>query len=279
MTNDKRFSERQGYSEEEPEISIREDAPDDLRWFIINSGKETGLELSDLRDILCRVLMIAPNSRGNWSPTNISNEILNLIDNCEWFIVYDIIEEIYKSLTDDDYKFGRQGDESNSNRFEKRLNKFFNSKGIGWQLIDGIIEIRGDEIFEHTVRNTIETLEESNRQTAKSELKEALKDISRRPDPDITGSIQHSMAALECVARDITGESKATFGQIINNNPEIVPLPLNVCLEKAWGYASEMGRHIREGREPNFEEALLLLGLSAASINYMVIKFKKGGKT
>lgn len=272
MTTNQKFSERQGYSEEEPEITIREDAPEDLRWFILEAGKIAELKPSELRNIICRVLMTAPDP-GNWTEdTNIWNEIQDLIRTCEWFKVYDIIEEIYKILAKNGYIYSIST-EAKSTIFADEINKFFRLKGIGWQLIDGIIEIRGNVTFEHTVRNAIESLEESNRTTAKKELHEALKDISRRPTPDITGAIQHSMTALECVAREINGEPSATLGQIIKIHPDIVPRPLDICLEKAWGYASEMGRHIREGREPEMEEAELLIGISASIIKYLVDKF------
>ena len=219
--------------------------------------------------------MEAPD-QGNWSERpNIYNEIQDLIYTCEWFKVYEIIEEIFKSLANGDYEYGRYNDESKSKFFLKEINKFFRSNGIGWQLIDGLIEIRGDETFEHTVRNAIESLEESNRPPAKNELHEALKDISRRPRPDITGSIQHSMAALECVARDITSDPKANLGQIMKKHPDIVPTPLDVCIEKAWGYASEMGRHVREGREPTLEEAILIVEIASAISGYLVDKIKK----
>ena len=36
---------------------------------------------------------------------------------------------------------------------------------------------------------------------------EALRDISRRPEPDVTGSIQHVCAAMEATARDLAGPS------------------------------------------------------------------------
>ena len=43
-----------------------------------------------------------------------------------------------------------------------------------------------------------------------NEIHEALKDISRRPTPDRTGAIQHSIAAMECTAREVAGEPNLT---------------------------------------------------------------------
>lgn len=71
------------------------------------------------------------------------------------------------------------------------------------------------------------------------------------------------MAALECVARDVTGDPKATLGAIIAAKPVLIPKPLDQAVEKAWGYASQYGRHLVEGGNPSIEEAELIVGISA----------------
>lgn len=40
-------------------------------------------------------------------------------------------------------------------------------------------------------------------------------------------------------------------------------------MEKAWGYASEMGRHVREGRELEREEAELIVGIASSISTYL----------
>jgi hypothetical protein len=148
------------------------------------------------------------------------------------------------------------------------MNECFYEEGIGWQLRDGQIEIRGSEAFEAPVRGAISALEASGRTTASQELHEALKDLSRRPESDATGAIQHAMAALECVVRDCTGNPKATLGELMRRNPGLLPKPLDDAIEKIWGYASETGRHLREGRVPDLEQAELVVGLAASLANY-----------
>jgi len=51
----------------------------------------------------------------------------------------------------------------------------------------------------------------------KMKIHEALQDLSRRPQPDLTGALQHALAALECLARDVTGENKPTLGQLMRD--------------------------------------------------------------
>lgn len=109
-------------------------------------------------------------------------------------------------------------------------------------------------------------------ETSQDEIREALKDLSRRPSPDITGSVQHSVAALECLCREITGQKSATLGKLINDHPGIVPQPLNKVVSEIFGFSSEQGRHLREGEAPNYEEAELVVHLSASLCTYLCKK-------
>jgi hypothetical protein len=52
----------------------------------------------------------------------------------------------------------------------------------------------------------------------------------------------------------------------------MLPPPLDKGVEKAWGYASEMGRHVREGRELEREEAELIVGIAASVSTYLTKK-------
>jgi len=81
--------------------------------------------------------------------------------------------------------------------------------------------------LEEAVRGASAALEASARATARQEIHEALHDLSRRPEPDRTGAVQHAMAALECVMRDVTGDASATLGDCLRRNPGILPPPLD----------------------------------------------------
>src|SRR5580658_6203608 len=94
----KSFSERHGYRPPDPPITVREDAPDGLRFVVASSARKAGLEPSEIRDVVCRVLSIVPDSR-NWSEhPNIWDEVLGHLSTCEWFRVYDIVEAIWRHL-------------------------------------------------------------------------------------------------------------------------------------------------------------------------------------
>ncbi len=257
-----KFSKRFGYSSvEEVEISIREDAPEELRGFLIQLSYDYGVGPNKLREMVCKLLRKTPD-KNNWSRSNVNYEIHELINNCKWYKVYDLIERLIHYLGYEDYN-------GNVDDFTLEVNDFFVENGIGWKIEDEKIEIRGPESFERIVTEARVNESETGLVTASSELHEAIEDLSRRPDPDTTGAIQHAMASLECVAREITGDRKANLGDIMRKHKRIIPEPLDQAVIKAWGYASENGRHLREGRSPNFSEAELIVGICASLGNYL----------
>ena len=62
--------------------------------------------------------------------------------------------------------------------------------------------------------------------------------------------------------------STDTLGQIIGRLS--LPQPLDQALHKLWGFASEQGRHIQEGREPSFDEAELVVTVASAVSVYLL---------
>jgi hypothetical protein len=250
------FSQRHGLVRPDAEITIRNDAPPQVRDAAIQIAYRSGLKPSDIRELLCQILCRSPD-RNNWSEfPNIDGEVRELIDDSEWFEIYDLIEMLA-------VKSERRGQS-----YAEEMNRFFRAAGVGWQLVDNRVETRGTEVFEAAVRQGQTELLQQGRKTAATELHEALNDLSRRPQAETTGAIQHAMAALECVARDVTG-SKDTLGQLIQRNPGIFPPPVNQIVEKAWGYTSNYGRHLTEWKPPQFEEAELMVGLSGVLCRYL----------
>lgn len=255
------FSHRHGFRAHRP-ITVREDAPRGLRAGLVGILMDMGHSYTSMRELICPVLHEFPDP-SNWSEIpNVRDEVVSLIENCEWFRVYDIAEVAYRSFIEQRREI----------EFAEHLNALFEDLGIGWQMVDGIIVTRGDEEFERSVAEANVHIELAGMQTAKSELNEARADLSRRPHPDITGTIQHCVAALECVAREVSGDQRATLGAILQRHGSAmgIPRPLDTGIGQMWGYASEMARHLREGREPDREEAEFLLGMSASIITYLL---------
>jgi len=251
------FSRRLGYTGPAGEITIREDAPDDLRFTVLDEATKAGLDPGDLRDVVCRVFRKRPDPN-NWSPGNVQEEVEDLVYGADWFRVYDVIEAIVNRLLS-----------SERRRYRDALNEFMIERGIGWQ-IDGVeVVARGSEAFESSVQLASAELAEAERVTARAEIGEALGDLSRRPAPDLRGAIHHAMGALECVARDVTGDEKATLGEILKHRPELLPKPLDAAVGQIWGYSSNYARHVSQMRTPDREEAELVVGLAAVVAAYL----------
>ena len=259
----RRFSDRLGLATSAAvPITVRSDAPRDLRGVLVDIGYECGFRPKTLRPLVCKVLRKRADD-DNWSEyPNIDMETRRLIDDAEWYRVYDVIE----AMADAMHSGSVNGDPT---RFERELNDYFTGSGIGWKLQGAELEARGSEALETTLMAASETLEHTGLSTAQNELHEALRDLSRRPNPDTTGAIQHSMAALECVAREACGDEKATLGDIIKRYKDLIPKPLDEAVTKLWGYASENARHLSEGKMPAYEEAELVVGVVASVSTYL----------
>lgn len=253
-----RFSKRIGLQTMAAEITIRYDAPEDFRKYLFFVLLNYDLGLKRIREIVCIATKQAPDSN-QWGENDfMKSEIEEKITNCPWPYVYDLIELFYDKLNNSD-----------KSSFSDTINEYFLIHGIGWKLYEGSIEYRGEKLFENDLILAQEALKEHQLNDSNREIDEAIKDMSRKPDPDTTGAIQHSLAALECVCREISGDEKDTLGDIIKKHPDLVPSPLNVAISKIWGFSSEQGRHIREGRCPKLDEAELLVHLSASICLYL----------
>ena len=259
------FSDRYGYGLPDAEIYIREDAPEMLRGAILMIVRALGMTPKTMRDVICQVLLVAPD-RSNWSDyPNVWEEVNDLMAECSWFKVYDIAEALHAKLA---YR-----DPNNASTFTARLNQFFREGGIGWEMQDGSIVFRG-EVFTESTGEAVTVLTETGRTGAANEIGEAIRDISRRPQPDITGAIQHAMAALESTARDVTGRPNRTLGRLVNELD--LPRPLDTAVEKLWGFASDRARHIREAQAVDIAEAELVVSIACAVCTFLAKQNQPG---
>lgn len=261
---DEPFSRRHHYVPDAAEITIREDAPESLRVAVLEVARALdSWPPSRIRRVLCGVLLRRPDP-GNWSEyPNVWEEVQNLLyDDCPWYTVYDFIERIHRDMAPDEQQ-----------RFGTEIDACFRAEGIGWQLTpEGQIVTRGTEAFEAAMADARQALNEANRPTAAGHVDDALRALSQRPRADLAGAIYHSMGALEAVARDITGDDRPTLGEVLRRNPQLLPRPLDTALSQIWGYTSNEARHVREGQDPQREEAELIVGLAAALATYLTRK-------
>jgi hypothetical protein len=58
----------------------------------------------------------------------------------------------------------------------------------------------------------------------------------------------------------------------VKKNPSVLPQPLGSVVEKLWGYSSQYGRHVSEGKPAAYEEAELVVGVAGALSVYLMRK-------
>ena len=79
-----RFSDRQGYRPSAAPITVREDAPSDLRGAVPLPAGEAGMQPSDMRQVICNVLLAGPDTE-NWSEyPNIWDEVVWRMKGARW---------------------------------------------------------------------------------------------------------------------------------------------------------------------------------------------------
>lgn len=93
-------------------------------------------------------------------------------------------------------------------RFEAQLNQLLREQGVGWEMKQESLVARRSEAFVLATGHATEMMLQHGAPTAANENHEALRNVWRRSHADVTGAIQHAMAALECVARAVAGRPK-----------------------------------------------------------------------
>lgn len=161
MADEPSFSNRHGFREiKEADITVRHEAPYELRGVLIDLAYECKFRPKSLRTLVCRVLRKRSDSN-NWSEyPNIDVEIRRLIDDAEWYRVYDIVEAIVSEMNETPGSHDLE-------LFERELNLYFIENGIGWKLKGGRLEARSPEAVERTIRLATTSLDQAGSRTLK----------------------------------------------------------------------------------------------------------------
>lgn len=188
----------------------------------------------------------------------------------EWYDVYDFIEFVAWSMPSREYAL-----------FEEKCNIVLERELSGYRLIDGLITPISNEQevneIDDAINNTKGTLTQ-----AQTHLKQALKMMSDRQNPDYRNSIKESISAIETVAKKIANDDKASLGNALNIVKENIGLhpSLEQGFKKLYGYTSDADgiRHsLSEDSTCDFEDAKYMLVTSSAFINYLITKTDKAG--
>ena len=201
--------------------------------------------------------------------------IREMIDECHWSRVYDVVEAVYKDLKVPVEDEGGGIVTDHAPKFENEINEYFVYAEIGWQLRNGVIRTRGDEVFENSVNTAVKALEEDEKPTAAGHILFAIKALSTRPKANTSGAVTHATSAVECVLGEITGAPMG-IGDYLKRNPQLFHAALKKGLEGIYGYASDEGaRHGKEGTEPTREDAEFVIATCSAVCTLLVRKHPK----
>ena len=259
------FSKRLGLRGKAVPVSIRNDAPEEMRRLIIMIAQRVGLSDNEIRATICDTLPPDPETY-EWlqQPLDWEDEYWPIND-CEWHFVYDIIEGLIRRIAANSKLGGEY-----ALHFSSKTNEYLLQEGIGWEIRDGRVIARGSDAFQASIDDAVSDAADASMPDAAGALSSALNALSSRPDPDLTGAISHASAALEAVSNEVAGTNEKSLGKIIELLE--LPRPLDQAIDKMYGFASQHGRHFKEGRQPTFEDAQLVVHVASAAVTYLLAR-------
>ena len=144
--------------------------------------------------------------------------------------------------------------------------------------------IINNEIIEITSEQEIQSIEDALENTnqysgIQQHLKQALKLMSDRQNPDYRNSIKESISAVESICKIVTNDEKATLGKalkVIEDKFGLHPA-LKGSLSQLYGYTSDSDgiRHaMLEESNLSYIDAKFMLVACTNFINYLIEKTK-----
>ncbi|WP_394222304.1 AbiJ-NTD4 domain-containing protein [Alteromonas gracilis] len=186
----------------------------------------------------------------------------------QWYEVYEFIEFVLNSPV-------------SSDELVDNLNLVLERELSGFRIIDSmLVQVTDDAEIE----SLQEALSESPFKGAQSHMKSAVQHLSRRENPDYRNSIKEAISAVESVAKEITGDSKATLGKALTKlerNKKLHPA-LKDAFSAMYGYTNDEGgiRHaMLDEPELTASDAKFFTVSCASFINYLKSNAVKDDKT
>ena len=253
---------KKGLFQTKKDIVIYDDAPEEFRMGLFLLIKKCGIKPKNIRELM-RGIFLRRLDAFSVNYSNIWEELEAIIFECEWYSVYDMCEESYKYIYSDIRA-----------EFSNEVNNLFRRYGIGWKFQGGKIVSRECDEIEAHIEKTASSLNISN--PALQALNNAKRDLNRRPVADLHGACEHAIAALECMARQITGKEKNNLKTLIKTHAQELDIPkhLDTALEKLWEYALENAKRLKKSRKKTRNEVDLFLGITSTMLTYLYVQEK-----
>lgn len=193
-------------------------------------------------------------------------EIIDRLDNMEWYAYFDLLETLAKMKIIDIRK-------------RKSINNILESENSGYRLSESneFIPITDDVAIKN-----IDAASESTFECAKNHIQKSLTYISDKQNQDYNNVVREAISAVESCIIEISGlpaTKKNTLGtavKAIRDNPNIeIDLTFLKPFETMYGLASNNGiRHAGNEKAivSDLPDAILVLTTCSALINYLGIK-------
>ncbi len=185
-----------------------------------------------------------------------------------WFEIYDFIEFIVQNY-----------DDANKNsKFIETCNYYLEREMSVYRFTGNIITKITSEVEIAAIEDTLN----ASNNLVKRHFTRSLELLSDRKNPDYRNSIKESISAVEALAINITGNDKATLGQLLGILEKTASLhpALKEGFSKIYGYTSNADgiRHaLMDDDTVTFEKAKFMLVACSAFTNYIssTISIKK----
>jgi len=192
--------------------------------------------------------------------------------NSKWNEAYDFVEFVANNYSD----------ELTNKLFMRTCNDILKQELSGYRFIGGKIAPITSEEEIAEIEKALEPADSPKPVT--SHLETALDLFANRESPDYRNSIKESISAVEAICRLITGSTKATLSDALDQIEKTSEVKLHPALKgsfkQLYGYTSDAEgiRHaLLEEPHLDFEDAMFMLVSCSAFINYLKVKSSKAG--
>jgi hypothetical protein len=270
-----RFSQRNGY---EKEIEL-ETATNNLKNKIYSVFYKNEYDLYDTLEYShyttgIEELMIAMGITYEFPENNIIKEKnakkleSYIIENSNWYTIYDFIEEYLKYLSNDKKK---------QLYITKTFNEILENECAQYRIVD-------EKVIPIINKMEIKAIKEASKTKYESvnvHIKKALTLFSNRKNHDYENSIKESISAVESLCCIITGEKNATLGKALkelDSKGIYIHKSMQEAYSKLYGYTSDE-KGIRHGgidfTNAPIEDAKYMLISCSSFVNYLIEKLSK----
>ena len=240
--------------------------------------------LADLADILDITVSSIRYSNSSSFVENLERRVL-AIKTGSWFILFSIIEWIYKVFKDAKASGRRNYENLN---YVVELNKVFEKENISYKMLEnGQITSISEEVERKEIEKVFDHHEKIS--NVKLHISKALGLLEKRPEPDYSNAIKEAISGVEALCALIvssTGESQKneSLGRALQIIQDRSAININQhqleAFRKIYRYTSDANgiRHAAMN-DPNLgrEDAIYMIVICSSFVNYLVAKADKAG--